>query len=314
MRFNLCSNTNNGVGLQKDCELLKSLLESWGHQAELVHYKHIDAGSPKADVNIFLEVIEPALFPKAPEQWFIPNPEWYAPWDHTAIIQKFDQILCKTADAVRIFKALYPENQNRVSLLGFESRDMNEPEIPRERRFLHVAGQSRYKNTPSVAYSFAKFDDGDQKLPLTIVGAWPEDSAFARDHKNVDYIQHASDSELKRLMNTHLFHCIPSGYEGFGHALNEGRGCGAVVITTDHPPMNEFSGIPKELLVKPDRTIPELAAQRALVVAHPLWGAVKQAWRLSEHRIKEIQLAARAAFLSDRDEFRARFREIVGNA
>lgn len=314
MRFNLCSNISNGVGLQKDCELLKALLESWGHKVELVHYKRVDASSPTADVNVFLEVIEYALFPKAREQWLIPNPEWYVPCDHTATFHKFDRVLCKTPDAVRIFKALYPELQNRITLLGFESRDMREPDVERERRFLHVAGQSRYKNTPSVAYAFAKFDDGDAKLPLTIVGAWAEDAEFARDHKNVNYIQHASDSELKRLMNTHLFHIMPSGYEGWGHALHEGMSCGAVMITTDHPPMNEIDGLPKELYVKPDRVIPELSAQRALVVAHPLWDAVKRAWKMTDDRVVQCRLSARASFEEETLFFRTNLKSIVGVA
>lgn len=312
MRLNLCSNVNNGVGLQRDCELLKSIFESWGHRVELVHYKRIDGASPQADVNIFLEVIEPALFPKAKQQWFIPNPEWYARCDHDNVIAKFEYILCKTNDAIRIFKELYPELQNRVKFIGFESADLFEPDTKRERRFLHVAGQSRYKNTPSVAYAFAKFAVNDNHIPLTIVGAYPDDAAFARDHANVKYIQTAAPAELKRLMNTHQFHVMPSGYEGWGHALHEGMSCGAVIITTDHPPMNDVDGLPKELLVKPDRVISELSATRALVVANPLWAAVTKAWNLKEEQIHIYSAAARTAFKHEKECFRDQLYALVG--
>src|SRR5579872_3556744 len=160
MRFNICTNTDNGVGLEQDYRLLRRLLESWGHKVEGVHFKRIDPGCPRADVNIFLETVASALFPFAKQQWFIPNQEWFAPWDNGAIMAKFDRILCKTQDAVRIFKELYPELQNRVQHIGFESRDNYDASIPRQRKFLHVAGQSRYKNSPAVAYAFAKcFDD-----------------------------------------------------------------------------------------------------------------------------------------------------------
>src|SRR5271154_2391786 len=159
VRFNICTNTDNGVGLQQDYMLLKGLLESWGHQVNGVHFKRIDGGIPRADINIFLETLADALFPLAPRNWLIPNQEWWAPYDHTNSMHRVDKILCKTQDAVRIFKNLYPEMQNRVEYIGFESPDLYDPSVPRKRTFLHVAGQSRYKNSPAVSYAFAKFFD-----------------------------------------------------------------------------------------------------------------------------------------------------------
>src|SRR5579863_9707383 len=106
MKFNICSNINNGVGLESDYKLLKGLLEGWGHQVHGVHYMHIDAGIPKVDVNIFLETMASALFPMAREQWLIPNQEWWAPWDHDNTMRHVDKILCKTHDAVKIFSEL----------------------------------------------------------------------------------------------------------------------------------------------------------------------------------------------------------------
>jgi len=311
MRFNICTNINNGVGLERDYKLLREILEGMGHSVEGVHYKRIDSGSPAADVNIFLEVLEIALFPKAKEQWLIPNPEWWAPWDHANVINRVDHFLCKTHDAVDIFKNLYPELATRVHYLGFESRDLYDPSVPRERKFLHVFGQSRYKNTPSVCYAFAKFEADEKRLPLTVVGAYPEDIQFARDHKNVTYIQRASEAELKRLMNSHLFHVDPSGYEGWGHYIHEGMSCGAVIATTDHPPMNEID-TPKNLRIPYQRLVPELAAQRAMVVAHPVWDAVKKMNALKDSEIAEIGLQARQAFIQERFQFRERLKEFIG--
>ena len=314
--FNLCSNTDNGVGLEQDCRLLKGLLESWGHRVNLVHYKRIDAGCPRADINIFVETIASALFPFAKQQWFIPNQEWFCPWDHTNSMPKMDRILCKTRDAVRIFKELYSEVSNRVEYIGFESRDLYDPSIPRVRRFLHLAGQSRYKNSTAVSYCFAHcFDDWDPKerIELIFIGAYPEEVALAKDAKNVRYIQRASDSELKHLMNECLFHVIPSGAEGYGHAIHEALSCGNIVITTDFPPMNEF-GTPKELLVRYQRDIQELAARRALVGAYEVREGVEKAWKLSADKIAQYSAEARATFLADRDYFRNKFKSIVGTA
>ena len=312
MRFNICTNTDNGVGLEADYKLLRAQLEALGHHVEGIHYKRIDDGCPQADVNIFLEVLEHALFKKAKQQWLIPNPEWWAPWDHTNIIRGVDHFLCKTHDAVEIFKGLYPEMQNRIHYLGFESRDLYDPSVPRERRFLHVFGNSRYKNTPSVCYSFAKFEANDERLPLTVVGAYPEDIQFARDHKNVTYIQRASEAELKQLFNSHLFHVCPSGYEGWGHYIHEGLSVGAVIATTNYPPMNEFC-TPKDLLIPYQRTAPELAAQRAFVVAFPVWDVVKKMWAMKQPQIDEYRAAARKLFEDEREAFRGRLKAFLEN-
>lgn len=311
-KYNLITNTDNGAGLEQDARLLKGLLEGWGHSANLVHYMRIDAGVESADVNIFLEVIPSAMFPKAKQQWLIPNQEWFAPWDNDPIMPKIDKILCKTQDAVRIFSENY--GAERVRFIGFESKDLYDPSIPRQRKFLHVAGQSRYKNSQAVSYCFAKFmDDSDPDIrrDLVFIGAYPEEAFFARDHKNVTYIQRASDAEMKRLMNECLFHIIPSGAEGFGHVIHEGLGCGAVVITTDFPPMNEYEGTAKELLIPIQRAQKELSAMRAFVGALEVKTFIEKAWKLPQSRLDEIGAAARIAFLAQRDRFRIEFKKVV---
>jgi len=315
VKFNLCTNIDNGVGLEADYRLLKGMLESWGHQVNGVHFKRIDGGIPRADVNLFLETLASALFDKASQNWLIPNQEWWAPWDHQNSMQRVDRILCKTQDAVRIFKGLYPQFQNRVQYIGFESKDLYDPNVERKRTFIHVAGQSRYKNSMAVSYAFGKyFDDADTKRDLVFIGAYPEEVQFARDHKNVRYIQRASNAEMKHLMNECLFHIMPSGAEGWGHALHEGLGVGNVVITTNFPPMNEYDGVPKELLVPYQRTIPELAAQRALVGANEVRDMCNKAWSLSDAEIERMQKEARAAFLKQREDFRAAFKAQVDRA
>jgi hypothetical protein len=315
-RFNICSNIDNQCGLQADAELLRDLLTSWGHQVKLIHYRKRNQveEAPNVDANIFLEVVNYDLIARhiSRENWFIPNPEWLAPWDHKNGLPDFDKVLCKTQDAVRILTRLTAEYQKKVRFIGFESEDMYDPNIPRERRFLHVAGQSRYKNTMATTYAFARMmQDEDVKPQLTIVGAYPDEYAFGKDAPNIKTYERVSDDEMRQLMNSHLFHLMPAGYEGWGHALHESLGVGAVVITTNHPPMNEFEGVAKDLLVPYQDVIPELAAMRARVVAAPVRDIVKKALRMKSEQLDPIRQEARAAFLKEREEFRANFKKVV---
>lgn len=317
MRFAICSNLNNGVGLQKDYELLRGLLESWGHKVYPVHYKkqnQVEEVPQKIDANIFLEVVNYDLIARnvARKNVLIPNPEWLAPWDHKNGMPDFDLVLCKTHDAVRILSKLVDKYQEKVKYIGFESRDLYDESVPRERKFFHCAGQSRYKNTVATVYSFAKMmEDEDVKPKLTVVGAYPSEYSYGEGYTNITTHEHVTDDEMKQLMNSHLFHVLPAGYEGWGHALNEGLGVGAVMLTTNHPPMSEFNGVSKDLLIPYQDTIPELAAMRARVVAAPIRDVVKKALRLKEDQIKVIREEARAAFLKDREEFRSAFKSVV---
>lgn len=45
---------------------------------------------------------------------------------------------------------------------------------------------------------------------------------------------------LAELQLSHGVHICPSEREGFGHYINEARAASALVITTNHPPMNEL--------------------------------------------------------------------------
>src|SRR5258708_7868439 len=315
MKFNIVTNIDNGVGLQADYLLIRGLLESWGHTVSGIHFKKQNQieEATQADVNIFLEVLQYDVIKKAKQNWLIPNPEWFVPSDHQLGLPVINKILCKTKEAIRIFTELY--GAERVRYIGFESRDLYDAEVPRQRKFFHMAGQSRYKNSQAVAYAFAKyFDDPSDKdvhRELIFVGAYPEEVQFARDHKNVRYIQRAGDAELKRLMNECLFHIMPSGTEGWGHAIHEGLGVGAVVITTNYPPMNEFDGIATDLLVPFQRTIPELSAQRAMVGAMEVKAIIEKTWKLSQEKIDEIGSCARNAFLNQRELFRINFKAVV---
>jgi hypothetical protein len=315
MQFNICTNLDNGVGLEADYKILKGLLESWGHRVNGIHYKKVDGGTPRADVNIFLEVIAPPVFAASKNNWFIPNQEWYCN-SYDAMLPRMTRILCKTHDAYMIFRnKLVGLAGDKVSYIGFESYNKFAPEVPRLRKFLHVMGKSTFKNTEAVAYTFAKYFDTpwepENNRELVVVGTHENLLTAARDHKNVRYIPHISDSGLRQLMNECRFHILPSSAEGWGHAIHEGLSCGAVMITTDFPPMNEFKGA--SIFVKHQIVKPCCAGKRAMVVAPDIKAAVEKAWAMNDGEILNASANAIRYFADQRDRFRTAFKWEVDN-
>lgn len=305
--FNIITNLTNGAGLQRDYELLKRLLESYGHKVTGTMFNAVAPTFRRHDVNIFLEVVTPQWIQYASENWIVPNTEWWYPcWD--PFLPRINKVLLKTQDALRLWiKKIGPQ---RCRFIGFESNDFYVPDIPRQPIFLHMAGKSETKNTMAVTAAWRH-----EKLPypLVAVAFKPEIVRLCQNIPNVTHVERYTDAEVIQAMNECRFHIMPSKYEGFGHYIHEAVGCGGIVITTDAPPMNEFDGIGRELLIPVERKLPRLKAGAVFNEVSPraVADAVHKAAALSEERIAEIATAARAAFLADREYFRAQFKELA---
>lgn len=303
MRFNIISNISNGAGLQRDYLIIKGILEAKGHQVCGVMFdgRH---QAPAADINIFLEVVTPHMMDAAPENWVVPNPEWWFEevWDRC--LPRFSKVICKTPDCFRIFSKKV--GSHRCVLTGFESMDFYQPEVPRKLAFLHMAGKSETKNTAAVVGAWKKYKI---QHPLTVVAFKPNIARLCQNIEHVTHIERIADDDLPRMMNEYQFHVTPSKYEGFGHYIHEALGCGGVVITTDAAPMNEFRGV--GLLIRSSRGPLMREAQTALVSEGAVAHAVNEAAQLDAQRIAAISSTARAAFLSDREAFRLAFGAIA---
>ena len=111
--------------------------------------------------------------------------------------------------------------------------------------FLHVKGQSRFKQTQVLLDLWIKHPDWPM-LTITHYGncnlnGYLDIKVPIKIHENITIYQHKmTKTMLSILMNQNGCHICPSFIEGFGHYINEARSCGAVVITPNCPPMNEF--------------------------------------------------------------------------
>jgi hypothetical protein len=294
----------NGAGLQRDYELLRRLLESYGHKVNGLMFNDYCCNVPVADVTICLEVINDRQLGKV--NWLIPNSEWFFPyWNN--LLPRFQKVLCKTKDCYEIWAKKV--GGQRCKFIGFESLDLYNPDIGRFPNFLHIAGKSKTKNTEAVCNAWKRFDIPH---PLLVIASDP--SVFRHVigcPSSVKWIERLSDTDVARAMNEHLFHIMPSKYEGHGHAIHEALGCYGIVITTDASPMNQINGIARELLIPVTTREKCMEAYLNNVSAEGVAQAVNKAVALSDFDRNRIMDNASRAFLTDRDEFRKLFAEVV---
>lgn len=294
----------NGGGLQRDFEILQEELVRQGHQVNGVQFnaRHY----PKmADVNIFLEVLVPELFGHANHQWMIPNPEWWFP-NHYQYVPHLSRILCKTQEALTAFHLFYPT----AEFLGFRSRDLYRSWIEKKPEFLHVAGSSSVKNTEAILTAWQSIANPP---PLTLVTTVPPFIRMAQSLSNVTVCSKIDDETLIELMNRCQFHLCPSQCEGFGHYLHEALGVGAVVLTSDAPPMNEFH-TPEQLLI-PAMPGPSLRLSTMYkVTPNEVRGKVMQALLMSPFELQQFSQSAREHFELESKNFRTNLERILGSS
>ena len=127
-----------------------------------------------------------------------------------------------------------------------------------------------------------------------------------------------SMAQLHRLQASAGVHLCPSEREGFGHYINEARAVSALVLTSDHPPMNELVTPASGVLVR-GRTMSHkhtvLAPFGRLSMKlrkRSICSGVERILRLStEQRLRKGALARRA-FVSDRRHLIANVASVKG--
>ncbi len=233
MKLNIITNIDNGKGLQRDYYLLRDYFLARGHEVVGLQFDNIlhQMSGPAADVNIFCETVAPEFFNLAPRNLVFVNPEWWVP-EYDKHLPKIDALLCKTRDAEREFAPT-----GKVVFTGFISENRYIPKIERKRRFLHVAGGSKVRNTEAVLQAWATFG-----IPAEVVVV-AQHYPTAAGIPNVIWYPYIGLAEMIQLQNECMFHLCTSAYEGYGQSLRESMSTRNAVIVTDAPPMNEVNTI-----------------------------------------------------------------------
>lgn len=252
MKINLISR-DNGAGLSTDMALLGDMLTKEGH--EVLRVDWLSESMPRCDVGIFLELFSAKLLPFMDHGIGIFNPEWFMPsW--ARFVNNLDQVWAKGVEGYNMFAGIGFEH--KTHLTGFLSRDMMDSSVERKIKCLHLKGHSELKNTSAVLEAWRLHGDMPE---LVIISNNPIENL----PRNTSQVQHASEEELKHLLNECAIHVCPSKSEGWAHYITEGLSVGATVITTDASPMNEQVRPDWGILIKPYGRRP-----RGLVLEHDI--------------------------------------------
>lgn len=291
--------TLSGRGLTRDADLLKDTLRSLGHEVsikalppqhpllrdlsgkwgrakrrlrsprtiELVNRlqrtvrRLFSINNWNAGLVIHLENIHPHyLNPRCPN-WLIPNQEWFRP-ERIHYLSEIDRVLCKTRVAEQTFSKFH----KNVEYLGFSIPGAVGAVAPtpqaKQPCYVHVAGSSLSKGTTAVITAWQRHPEWPM---LTIVA---NSLLVDRDFPdNIKLEKNLPANEMEQLWRQATVAIIPSEVEGYGQVLGEAMLAGAVVVTTDAPPMNELVTTSRGYLVPYREQRPWRLGTRYLV--HP---------------------------------------------
>lgn len=269
-------------------------------------------GQPAFDVNFFIESVFPEHLPTGRVNCLFVHPEWFRD-ENLAHLPRLNYVLCKTPSGVTAFSGLPVTCRN----LAFTSpdRQLTPFEYSGPLRCLHLSGQSAVKGTEAVVEAWARHPE------------WPELTVVRRAKRyggeaapplpllpNVRYeTEFVPDDELRRLQNACQVHVIPSQAEGYGHVIGEAMSCGAVVVTTDAPPMNELVEADRGVLIRVERSEPMRRSMRNFVDVADLELKLNGVFAMPPEQRKALGRNARAWFEAQHRRFEAALSAFLDN-
>jgi glycosyltransferase involved in cell wall biosynthesis len=130
------------------------------------------------------------------------------------------------------------------------------PKAEREPYLLTVATLEPRKNLGTLVEAFALLVDTGLRLAVAGGAGWGEQPEL--DRPGIDRLGRVSDAELAALYRGAEAVVYPSRFEGFGMPITEAMACGAPVVASAHPSLDDAAG---DAAVRCDPERPEAMAE-----------------------------------------------------
>ena len=156
MRINIIGNFKQNTGLQQDANILRGLLSHiFGDKVVLFKVPYMVPQCLEAEINIFIEVVNPSLFPYAAKNIWIPNLEWtYKTW--TPYVSMMDEIWTKTTEATRHFTMLAEGSQTKVIHINWTSEDKGVNLLKNYSKAIVLVGKNIYRHPKQLLRAYAE--------------------------------------------------------------------------------------------------------------------------------------------------------------
>jgi hypothetical protein len=266
MKVNIISNFKARTGLMHDVHVLRGIFSAvFGEDVQFFRVHYMLPECPDADVNVFMEVISPSLFPYAGYNIWIPNPEWtYKTW--IPYISSVE-VWAKTTECYDIFK----QHTSNIKKIGWTSIDKHwVPETDKKNYYKAIVpvGKNIYRHPKPVLQAYQRLLQETpalyRKLPTLHIPYSDTDIQITvpEDIKSkvVLYPKSMSENEYDELFKECGLCICVSLTEGFGHAVNEGLSAGCNVLISPIRPFLEDVVGPEQIGVfysRESRKVPQ---------------------------------------------------------
>jgi glycosyltransferase involved in cell wall biosynthesis len=215
-----------------DGMILRGLLTNVdGKDVQIRKVHHVMPQCAEAEINIFIEVINPSLFVYAAKNIWIPNTEWTHK-THLPYLSMVDEVWVKTREAEELLSGTY---------IGWTSIDKTFCEKKNYHRAIALVGKNIYRNPKPILQAYFRIKQSNpdlySDLPELFIPYDPANIKFHFPEELKDKVtlldKVLSESEYDDLLKSCGLAICTSATEGFGHAVNEAMSSGCNLILSN---------------------------------------------------------------------------------